>query len=29
MHDAYHQNIERYETGEGRMPKMRRLAYVL
>jgi hypothetical protein len=28
-HDAYYQAIERYETREGRMPKVRRLAYLL
>jgi hypothetical protein len=28
-HDAYYQDIERYETREGRMPKVRRLAYLL
>ena len=28
-HDAYYQDIELFETREGRVPKMRRLAYLL
>ena len=28
-HDAYYQVIEPFDTGEGRVPKMRRLAYLL